>query len=579
MIGFDASSFLLRVLLAAPWLAATAGTTATAPLPEGAPLKVLDLAVADDVRALGGEWRYSDVRIVSTPFYEADANGQPSRVANTAYDIEPRAGARDFDDSRWAVLAPEALSQRRSAGKVSFNWYRIELTIPEKIGTFDPSGSTVVLDLSIDDYAEIWVDGELPRRFPQSGGSVVAGWNVPNRLVIGRNVQPGETIQLALFGINGPISQAPTNYIYIRHVRLEFHRGGWQPIAVEPQEVNVEVNREDAAIDAIVPTNPKLFKLAEGFTFTEGPVWSGDSLWFSDPNENRIYRYRADGRLTIARERSGYAGADIARYHQPGSNGLTLDAQGRLTLCEHGNRRVTRTEADGSIRVLADGYQGKRLNSPNDLVYKSDGALYFTDPPFGLPAVYEDPAKELAFSGVYRVKDGEISLLTDELDGPNGIAFSPDERFLYVGNWDLERILVMRYPVRDDGLLGPGEVFYDMTTEGVEEAIDGIKVDRAGNLYVSGASAGWAASRHHRRPAPGPQLRLGRPGRQNAVHDGTRFAIPHATAHRGRATLKAPLPLRSLALRLFRIGVPGVGKRPRFSGGHRRHHDQEWEAV
>jgi gluconolactonase len=171
-----------------------------------------------------------------------------------------------------------------------------------------------------------------------------------------------------------------------------------------------------------------------------------------------------------------------------------LDAQGRLTIDQHGNRRVVRLEPDGSETVLADQYRGKRLNSPNDLVYKSDGSLYFTDPPFGLPRFFDDPRKQLPFSGVYRWKDGELTLLTTEFTGPNGIAFSPDEYYLYVGNWDETAKLVKRYPVKVDGTLGPGEVFHDLTGARGEDAIDGIKVDVEGNVYVSGPGGLWILS-------------------------------------------------------------------------------------
>ncbi len=144
--------------------------------------------------------------------------------------------------------------------------------------------------------------------------------------------------------------------------------------------------------------------------------------------------------------------------------------------------------------MLADRFEGKRLNSPNDLVYKSDGTLYFTDPPFGLPKFGDDPRKELPFSGVYRVKGGRVELVAKDLAGPNGIAFSPDEKFLYVGNWDEQRKVVMRYPVRADDTIGPGEVFFDMTSATGEDAIDGIKVDVEGNLYVSGPGGLWILS-------------------------------------------------------------------------------------
>ena len=270
---------------------------------------------------------------------------------------------------------------------------------PGARGDFDLAGSTAVFETSLDDYAEIWVDGELSRALGQSGGSVIKGWNAENRLIIGRSVQPGQKIQLAIFGINGPLSNPPTNYIWMREAKLEFYKGGTAPVAITPSEVNVEVMRKDPAIDAIVPPNPKIFKLAEGFKFTEGPVW--DRKWrlllFSDPNSNTIYKYAPDGngQLAVFREKSGYEGADIAEYGQPGSNGLTFDQQGRLTINQHGNRRVVRLESDGKLTVLADRYEGKRLNSPNDLVYRSDGTLYFTDPPFGLPKFFDDPRKEL----------------------------------------------------------------------------------------------------------------------------------------------------------------------------------------
>jgi gluconolactonase len=187
---------------------------------------------------------------------------------------------------------------------------------------------------------------------------------------------------------------------------------------------------------------------------------------------------------------------DIGRYHQPGSNGLTFDPLGgRLTICQHGNRRIVRVEPHGNITVMADSYEGKRLNSPNDLVYRSDGTLYFTDPPFGLPAVFDDPEKELDFSGVFRVSaDGTVSVESTELSGPNGLAFSPDERHLYVGNWDMASKVIVRYDVVSDGSLSGGRVFFDMTSAPGEDALDGLKVDRSGNVYACGPGGVWIIS-------------------------------------------------------------------------------------
>ena len=459
------------------------------------PEVTIDLGKKEGVQLVKGEWRYSDTKIIEIDFKAAGADGQPGGTPNKAYDFTPHAGQADLDDSKWEVIDPATLDKRRSAGKLAFNWYRIKVTVPERVGNFDPTGSTVVFTTSLDDYAEIWVDGEISRTAGQSGGSVIKGWNAENRLVIGRGVKPGRTIQLTVFGINGPISNPPTNYIYMKYARLEFHKVPAGPIAIAPHEVNVEVIRNDPAIDAIVPANPKIFKLAEGFQFTEGPIWTKHGyLLFSDPNANTIYKYEPEGKLSVFKTNSGYSGKDIAEYGQPGSNGLTLDPQGRLTINEHGNHRVTRLEKDGRLTVLADKYEGKRLNSPNDLVSRSDGTLFFTDPPFGLPKFYDDPRKELPYSGVFALRNGTLKLLTTDLKGPNGIAFSPDEKYLYVGNWDPEKKVVMRYDIDAQGNASNGKVFFDMTKAPGEDAIDGIKVDQPGNLYVSGPGGLWIIS-------------------------------------------------------------------------------------
>jgi gluconolactonase len=449
----------------------------------------VDLATQSGLDIVRGTWRYIDVNLVPTRHRKADAQGQPTGAATSTWDYQPHAGAREFDDSSWQTIDPTSLDDRRGPGRISFNWYRLLVTVPEQVEGVSVAGSTAYLETSLDDYAEVWVDGELPRRTGQNGGSVVAGWNATNRLVIGRNVRPGQKIQLAIFGINAPLSDPPANFIWMRLAKLSFERGDSVPLAVPPQEVNVRIVRLDAALDQIVPANPKIFKLAEGFQFTEGPVWSRDGgyLLFSDPNANRIYAYEPEAAtLSLFRPNSGYEGVDIGEYGQPGSNGLTFDERGRLTVDQHGNRRVVRVEDDGQLTVLADRYDGKRFNSPNDLVYKSDGSLYFTDPPFGLPQFYDDPRKELPYSGVYRARNGKVTLLTQELKGPNGIAFSPDEKFLYVGNWDPQRKVVLRFPVKRDGTLGASETFADLTSEVPgEEALDGIKVDKLGNLYLS----------------------------------------------------------------------------------------------
>jgi gluconolactonase len=490
------------LLLAATFIAIAIGLLNAAAKPgqdqsAAKPLATIDLATDEGAKLINGTWRYSDTKIVEVDFRGPGPDGQPTGERIKTYDYTPHAGGADFDDSGWQKISAASLNQRRATGRICFNWYRINVTIPDRIDGFDPAGSNVVFETALDDYAEVWVDGELARTLGQRGGSVVGGWNASNRLMVGRNVKPGQKIQLAVFGINGPISNPPTNFIWVRFARLEFYPGAPGPVAITPSEVNVDVIRNDPAFDEIVGPNPKIFKLAEGFKFTEGPIWVPDGryLLFSDPNSNIIYKYTSDGSLSVFRTPSGYSGADIAEYGQPGSNGLTLDPQqGRLTINEHGNHRVTRLERDGSLTVLADNYQGKRLNSPNDLVYRSDGTLYFTDPPFGLPKFFDDPRKELSFSGVYSIYKGKLQLISKDFTGPNGIAFSPDEKYLYVGNWDEKKKVVMRYEANPNGALSNGTVFFDMTSARGEDALDGIKVDRKGNLYVSGPGGLWVIS-------------------------------------------------------------------------------------
>jgi gluconolactonase len=481
--------------------ALTAATTQRAETPTGSPEATIDLATDAGVKLFKGQWRYSDTKIVEADFRGPGAEGQPTGGPVKTYDYTPHAGGADFDDSAWESIGATTLEQRRGHGRLGFNWYRIALTIPDKVGTFDPTGSTTVFETSIDDYAEIWVDGEITRALGQSGGSVISGWNAGNRLVVGRNVKPGQKIQIAVFGINGPISNPPTNYIFMRNAKISFYRTAPGPVAITPSEVNVEVVRLDPAIDAIVPPNPKIYKLADGFQFTEGPIWvrDGGHLLFSDPNANTIYKYKpepnnAPGELSVFRQPSGYSGADVAEYGQPGSNGLTLDPQGRLTINEHGNHRVSRIEKDGSLTELAEKYEAKRLNSPNDLVYRSDGTLFFTDPPFGLPKFFDDPRKELPYSGVFSIFKGKLQLVSADLKGPNGIAFSPDEKYLYVTNWDEKKKVIMRYAVQPDGTLKNESLFFDMTNEPGEDALDGLKVDKQGNLYVSGPGGLWILS-------------------------------------------------------------------------------------
>jgi gluconolactonase len=232
----------------------------------------------------------------------------------------------------------------------------------------------------------------------------------------------------------------------------------------------------------LFPTRARLKRLARGFSFTEGPIWlpEQDCLLFSDIPADRIYRLTADGRVSVFRSPSGH------------SNGLTLDAAGRLIACEHGNRRVTLTDTDGTLRVLADAYDGMRLNSPNDVVVGFDGAIYFTDPPYGV----KSEEQECPVQGVYRVDatDGKIHLVADDFDRPNGLAFSPDGKRLYIDDSSARRHIRV-FDVADDGSLTNGRLFHDMrsTRHG---APDGMSVDAQGNVYCTGAGGVWVFNSH-----------------------------------------------------------------------------------
>jgi len=249
------------------------------------------------------------------------------------------------------------------------------------------------------------------------------------------------------------------------------------------------IHRLDPALDDLVPPGSKIEVIASGFEWSEGPVWDARNarLLFSDIPVNTIYAWTAEKGITVFMKPSGYTGvADYGR--EPGSNGLAFDKQGRLILCEHGDRRISRLEPGGGKVTLADRYQGKRLNSPNDAVVHSSGDIYFTDPIYGLPQREKDTTRELDFCGVYRwsARDGSVTLLNRDLPRPNGIALSPDEKTLYVANSEGTRAVWMAFPVLPGGDVGPGRVFVDATPLKLPGGPDGMKVDRDGNLWATG---------------------------------------------------------------------------------------------
>lgn len=253
-----------------------------------------------------------------------------------------------------------------------------------------------------------------------------------------------------------------------------------------------KIERLDAQLDQVVTPGTKIEVLAKGFTWSEGPVWVGEResghLLFSDIPRNTIFKWNEASGVTVFMNPSGYTGVDYYGL-EPGSNGLTLDPSGRLTLCEHGDRRVSVLTTGGGKRTLVDHYEGKRLNSPNDLVFDRDGNLFFTDPPYGLPNREKDSRRELDFCGVYRLSpQGELTLVSTQLDRPNGIGFSPDQTQLYVAQSDPSNPIWMSFPVLEDKTLGSGKVLYDAKRfMGEYPGLpDGLAVHSSGLIFGSG---------------------------------------------------------------------------------------------
>lgn len=254
------------------------------------------------------------------------------------------------------------------------------------------------------------------------------------------------------------------------------------------------IERKDARLDALIPKDARVEQIAEGFDWSEGPVWDAkrECLLFSDVPMNTVYDWSEANGVREFLKPSGYTGK-AKRGGEPGSNGLARNRAGGLVLMQHGDRRVSELVSSGGSRdfePLAKDFEGKRFNSPNDGVFDSAGNFYFTDPPYGLLKGNADPAKEIPFNGVYRVsKDKKVTLVTREMSFPNGIALSPDERTLYVANSDPKKAIWMAFPLNPDGTVGRGRVFADATKQVGPRAPglpDGMKVDKDGNVFATG---------------------------------------------------------------------------------------------
>jgi gluconolactonase len=266
------------------------------------------------------------------------------------------------------------------------------------------------------------------------------------------------------------------------------------PPAPKPAPIG-SIVRTDAAFDALVPAGAEIEKVAGGFTFTEGPLWRpSNALWFSDVKANVVRQWTPDGKVTVILDPGGWDPSVGPASDYKGPNGMTADKDGGVLLCQHGYRRIVHLGTDMKVTTVVDKYQGKKLNSPNDLVYGPDGALYFTDPPYGLPKQDEDPKKELKFNGVYRLAGGKLTLLVKDMTRPNGIVVTPDGKALIVGNSDQPKMVWMRYELAANGTVDKGKVFADVTSEKEAGVPDGMKMDSLGNLWASGPGGVWVFS-------------------------------------------------------------------------------------
>lgn len=259
------------------------------------------------------------------------------------------------------------------------------------------------------------------------------------------------------------------------------------PLSDAAEATMGQIRSLDPRFDRLVPPDAKLERIADGFTWVEGPVWSkqGRYLLFSDIPANSIYKWTPSEGVSLFLKNSGYSGSMPFAGKEPGSNGLAFDAKGQLVLCRHGDRQIGRLEPDGTITPIATRFDGHQINSPNDLVFKSNGDLYFTDPPFGLPKTFDDPNKA-PVQGVYRIAtDGRVTRLIADIQAPNGIAFSPDEKTLYVSDVDPKRAAWLAYDVKPDGTVTNGRVFFDATRWRKDPFFgpDGFKVDERGNIF------------------------------------------------------------------------------------------------
>jgi len=316
---------------------------------------VVDLRTGEGAALVQGQWRYRDAAIVEVDHRAAGPDHKPSGAPNRTHDLVPRAGVAGFDDSDWELVAADDLERRRSSGRLSAGWYRLRVTLPEKVGEVEVAGASIWFEIVVDDYAEVWIDGRLPLVLGETAGAVPGGWNVPNRLLLTESALPGRTIEIAVLAINGPLSDAPANYVWIRSATLDLYRPGRADPA---RAVPLRVDRRDPRLDAVVSPRARVEQLADGFRFTEGPVWVPDGyLLFSDPNANVAEGHRPELLAEVAQLGSGLLSIEAAREGRVDpleSRGIDRGVRGVLA-DDLGDAQVQRRHETPGERVDLEG--------------------------------------------------------------------------------------------------------------------------------------------------------------------------------------------------------------------------------
>jgi len=351
------------------------------------PDAVVDLRTAEGAALVGGVWRYRDADLVAIDSPSVGPDLGPSGPPVRTLDVAPHAEGADHDDSGWEVLDPPAVEARRGRGRVCAAWYRLAVTLPEQVGGFPVAGATVVFEVVVDDYAEVWVDGRLPIAPGQVGGGVVGGFNVPNRVVVARDARPGRRIVLAVFALNGPVSASPRNALWIRSATLDLYRPERARVA---REVPGAVTRAGPAADALLPAGAALEQVADGFEDIAGLVAApGGAVLLSAGGANAVHRWTPDGQVEVVRAKGGAAG-------------LAMDAAGRLTVCEPGAGRVVRVEPHGNLTVLAEGLDAPRhlASGPGGVLWVGGRGLHRVDAAAAGTGPAPAPAAAAAGSGV-----------------------------------------------------------------------------------------------------------------------------------------------------------------------------------